>query len=66
MALSVMAKASFAYPVPGLSIFGRLRPPPGVEDGEDGFLGERLVREFADGALEVNGVGYVHAAPITI
>ena len=48
--------------VPGLGILGRLRPPPGVEDGKDDLFGQGLIREFAHGALETNSVGYVHTA----
>ncbi len=46
--------------VPGLGVLGGLRSPSGVEDGEDCLFGERLVREFAHGALEADGVADVH------
>ena len=46
--------------VPGLGILGRLRPPPGVEDGEEDGFGQRFGGKFAHGALETDGIGNVH------
>jgi len=46
--------------MPGLGVFGTLGAATSFEDCEDGFLGERLIREFAHCAVEADGFGNVH------
>jgi hypothetical protein len=52
--------------VPGLGIFGRLRPPSGIEDGYNCILGQGLVEIFAYRAFEAYGIRDVHAPSSSI
>jgi hypothetical protein len=43
-----MAMGAEYCALPGLGVLGGLSALPGVEDGEDNFLGQWLIIEFSD------------------
>ena len=45
-----------------VTVLGAARKPPGVHDGLDDLVGQRLVLELANGPLAANRIYHVHSS----